>query len=114
MILMERHAPKDYSFECADALPEGAERDFENGITLADGYECLPSKILLSEDRKSGVITLTEGKYHQIKRMIAAVGSKITYLERIRFAKIPLDENLARGEWRYLTAKEISELEALG
>lgn len=110
----KRHAPKDYSFECADALPDSVERDFENGITLADGYECLPSKILLSEDRKSGVITLTEGKYHQIKRMIAAAGSKITYLERIRFASIPLDESLARGEWRYLTAEEISELEALG
>ena len=110
----KRHVAKDYRFESADALPESVERDFKNGVTLADGYECRPSEIVLNPDRKSGVITLTEGKYHQIKRMIAAVGSKITYLERIRFADIPLDENLARGEWRYLSDKEIAEVEALG
>ena len=109
----KRHVEKDYRFESEDALSESVERDFENGVTLADGYECKPSKIVLNADRKSGVITLTEGKYHQIKRMIAAVGSRITYLERIRFASIPLDEALARGEWRYLTDAEISELEAL-
>ena len=110
----KRHVEKDYRFECATALPESVERDFENGVTLADGYECKPSKIVLMADRKSGVITLTEGKYHQIKRMIATSGSKITYLERIRFAEIPLDETLSRGEWRYLTDAEIAGLEALG
>ncbi len=110
----KRHVEKDYRFECADALSESVERDFKKGITLADGYECKPSKIVLDEDRRSGIITLTEGKYHQIKRMIAASGSKVTYLERIRFAEIPLDEKLARGEWRYLTDAEISELESLG
>lgn len=110
----KRHVEKDYRFECADTLSENVEREFSEGITLADGYECKPSKIALNADRKSGVITLTEGKYHQIKRMIAASGSKITYLERIRFAEIPLDEALARGEWRYLTKEEIESLEALG
>ena len=110
----KHHVTKDYRFCAADALPDGVERDFCEGVTLADGYECKPSKIVLNSDRKSGVITLTEGKYHQIKRMIAAVGSKITYLERIRFAEIPLDESLERGEWRYLSTEEISELEALG
>ena len=109
----KRHVEKDYRFESFDELSESVERDFENGVTLADGYECKPSKIVLNADRKSGIITLTEGKYHQIKRMIAAVGSKITYLERVRFASIPLDERLARGEWRYLSTEEISELEAL-
>ena len=110
----KHHVEKDYCFESADALSESVERDFINGVTLGDGYECKPSKIVLNEDRRSGVITLTEGKYHQIKRMIAAVGSKITFLERIRFAEIPLDESLSRGEWRYLTAEEIASLEALG
>jgi 16S rRNA pseudouridine516 synthase len=110
----KRHVEKDYRFECCDVLSESTERDFENGITLADGYECKPSKIALNADRKSGVITLTEGKYHQIKRMIAASGSRITYLERIRFAEIPLDESLSRGEWRYLTDSEIAFLESLG
>ncbi len=110
----KRHVEKDYRFESADPLPDSVERDFENGVTLSDGYECKSSKIVLNEDRRSGVITLTEGKYHQIKRMIAAVGSKIIYLERIRFASIPLDESLERGEWRYLSDEEIKGLEALG
>ena len=110
----KRHVEKDYRFESLDALSDTVERDFEKGVSLADGYECKPSKIVLDEDRRRGVITLTEGKYHQIKRMIAASGSKVTYLERIRFAEIPLDQKLARGEWRYLTDEEISALEALG
>ena len=59
----------------------------------------------------SGYITLTEGKYHQIKRMVAATGNNaVVYLERIRFADIPLDPSLARGEWRMLTDGEIAGL----
>ena len=106
----KRHVSKLYRFESADALPEGAEERFRDGVILADGYECKSAVIRLSESRASGEITLTEGKYHQIKRMVAALGSRVTYLERIAFADIPLDESLARGEWRYLTEGEISSL----
>ena len=59
-----------------------------------------------------GVITLTEGKYHQIKRMLEALDNKITYLERISFGELALDGSLARGEWRYLTEEEIAQLES--
>ena len=107
----KRHVEKLYRFECLDELSEECEKSFAEGITLADGYECKPAVIKLDAGRKSGVITLTEGKYHQIKRMIAAVGSKISYLERIRFKDIELDASLARGEWRYLTDEEIASLE---
>ncbi len=106
----KRHVSKKYYFESADALPKGIEENFRNGITLSDGYECKSAQILLDEGRKSGIITLTEGKYHQIKRMIAASGSKVTYLERITFGDIPLDKNLKRGEWRFLTEEEINSL----
>ena len=61
-----------------------------------------------------GIITLTEGKYHQIKRMLEALNNKITYLERIRFGNLTLDGTLSRGEWRYLTESEIAELESHG
>jgi 16S rRNA pseudouridine516 synthase len=53
-----------------------------------------------------GEITLTEGKYHQIKRMLEAVDNKIIYLERISFAGVELDRSLERGQWRYLTNEE--------
>ena len=59
-----------------------------------------------------GVITLTEGKYHQIKRMVAASDNRVMSLERISFGGITLDRSLERGQWRYLTAKEIALLES--
>ena len=58
-----------------------------------------------------GRIILTEGKYHQIKRMIASLSNKVTYLERIRFSDITLDGELKRGEWRLLTKEEKEILE---
>ena len=107
----KHHVEKEYKFASADPLPSGAEDAFRNGITLADGYECKSAKLSLDSDRQGGIITLTEGKYHQIKRMIASFENKVTYLERISFAGIPLDRTLERGEWRYLTESEIKTLE---
>lgn len=107
----KHHVRKVYYFTSADPLPDGVETAFRDGVTLADGYECKSAEITLDTDRASGYITLTEGKYHQIKRMVASQGSKVSYLERVSFAGIPLDSGLARGEWRYLTDEEISLLE---
>ena len=107
----KRHVEKKYFFKCAEPLAQGAEDQFLNGVTLADGYECKSAVIEPSEDRLSGVITLTEGKYHQIKRMIAASGNRVTYLERITFGTLALDTNLERGQWRFLTDNEIKGLE---
>ena len=59
---------------------------------------------------QSGVISITEGKFHQIKRMLASVGSGIEFLERIKFGPLDLDESLSRGEWRPLTEDEVSVL----
>ena len=108
------HVTKEYYFTAAEPLKMGAEEQFEKGVTLADGYECKSAGLVLSEDRREGKITLTEGKYHQIKRMIAAQDNRVTSLERISFGNIVLDRSLARGEWRYLTEDEISILENQG
>ena len=59
---------------------------------------------------REGEITITEGKFHQVKRMLEAVGSSIEFLERVKFGPLVLDETLARGEWRELTDEEISAL----
>lgn len=107
----KKHVSKVYYFTASEPLSAGAEDNFKNGVTLADGYECKSAILDLSSDRLSGEITLTEGKYHQIKRMIAAQGNRVTSLERISFGDIPLDRKLARGEWRYLTDEEIKILE---
>ncbi len=101
----KKHVEKTYLFECADPVGENALKRMSDGIELADGYTTLSCDIRLTSER-TGSITLKEGKYHQIKRMFAATGNKITYLKRISFGQIKLDPSLAEGQWRYLTEEE--------
>ena len=102
----KRHVAKEYRFTCDEPMAKGAEELFKSGVTLSDGYECKSAELSLEPDRLGGIITLTEGKYHQIKRMVASTDNRVTSLERISFAGIPLDTSLARGEWRLLTDSE--------
>ena len=106
----KHHVEKEYIFTAAEPLKIGAEEAFREGVVLADGYECKSAGLVLSTDRKSGRVTLTEGKYHQIKRMIAAQGNRVSSLERVRFAEITLDTALSRGQWRFLSDEEIKIL----
>lgn len=111
LLAPKSHVRKVYYFKSKLAVShEDAER-FEKGLVLEDGYETKPAQIRLCGDGSEGYITLVEGKYHQIKRMLEALDNKITYLERIEFGPLTLDGALARGEWRYLTENEIAELE---
>ena len=104
------HVSKTYRFKAVEPISkEDAER-FEKGVTLADGYVTMPAKIELLGNGNEGIITLKEGKYHQIKRMLGALNNKIVYLERLTFGPLVLDENLSRGEWRFLTEEEIEQL----
>ncbi len=104
------HVKKVYFFTAAEPVAPGAEEKFKDGVVLRDGYECKEAEMLLAPDRLSGYITLTEGKYHQIKRMIASLGNRVVTLERVKFGEIPLDPALLRGEWRFLTEGEIASL----
>lgn len=106
----KHHVRKKYFFRCKFPLDESERSSLEVGAVLEDGYITKPSTVELLSDRQSGYITLTEGKYHQIKRMLESVGNKITYLERVTFGELVLDTSLERGEWRYLTDNEISSL----
>lgn len=100
----KHHVEKVYKFECASPLSQNDIAALECGVDIGE-YTTKPCKISMDGDCV-GKITLTEGKYHQIKRMLEAVDNKITYLERISFGGIALDPSLSRGEWRYLTAEE--------
>ena len=107
----KHHVEKKYRFESKFALSEEDADYLERGAVLDDGYVTKPSKIELDSGRRSGYITLTEGKYHQIKRMLESVNNKITYLERISFGELALGDELGRGEWRFLSNEEIKKLE---
>lgn len=100
------HAEKEYCFKLS--VPYNRSKKIENGIMM-DGKLTKPAKIEMDTD-VSGRITLTEGKYHQIKRMFEYADSEVTYLKRISFAGIPLDPSLKEGEWRYLTEEEINKM----
>ena len=102
----KRHVAKRYAFRVKFPLNVADCERFRGGLVLEDGYETKPADIELGEDLKSGVITLVEGKYHQIKRMMEALHNQITYLERISFGPLTLPVELERGAWRELTAAE--------
>lgn len=82
---------------------------FETGITLEDGYLCMPSKIELLGDQKA-LLTIKEGKYHQVKRMFLSLGMTVTYLKRVSFGPLLLDENLPKGAFRPLSEAELEAL----
>lgn len=114
LLAPKNHVTKRYRFVARDTLSQSDVELLEAGVALDDGYVTKPAKIELCEDKVSGVISLREGKYHQIKRMLEAVSNKIIYLERISFGSLELDGALERGEWRYLTEKEESDLQRDG
>ena len=105
-----RHVTKKYAFRAKFPISAEDCEQFREGLVLEDGYETKPADIELFEDGRSGIITLTEGKYHQIKRMLETLHNQITALERISFGPLTLDAALARGEWRELTPDEEAAL----
>lgn len=103
----KNHISKDYYFEIADPISDDKIKNIEKGVKLRDGYTTKPCKVVMQSD-KSGIITLTEGKYHEIKRLFGSQGNLITYLKRISFGDITLDPNLQEGKYRLLTNDEAS------
>ena len=89
---------KEYFFKLADKIEHKDVQYIQEGITLKDGDELKPCKINMINEREGNII-ITEGKYHQIKRMFGAVGNKIIFLKRIREGKLTLPENLKEGEF---------------
>ena len=103
----KHHVEKVYHYVLA--APFSDENRFENGIELDGGYHTKPASVRCLTSHE-GEITLTEGKYHQIKRMFEAVGNRVVGLSRLSFAGIPLDPALKPGEFRPLTQEEIALL----
>lgn len=109
LLAPRNHIDKKYRFSVKFNLSCDDVMRLERGVDIG-GYVTAPCTVELI-DGKNGYITLTEGKYHQIKLMANAVNNQIVYLERVSFGPIRLDGGLARGEWRFLTADEQFALE---
>ena len=110
LLAPKSHVDKVYYAELDAPLHPEDCAAFEEGITLADGYHCMSAGLELLEDGKKVLITLREGKFHQVKRMTASRGAQVLYLKRISMGSLRLDENLAPGEYRLLTNDEIKRL----
>jgi pseudouridine synthase len=105
----KHHAEKEYRVTLANPLSEEDIRALEGGMRLENGEETRPCRVIAEEDRVCRIL-ITEGKYHQVKRMFAAVSNRVTALRRIRIGGLPLDPSLADGEWRELTEEEVTLL----
>lgn len=103
------HVEKEYYLKYEGILPKNYEELLKNGIVLDDDYKCLPAKFRIIS-KNEGIMIIEEGKYHQVKRMMEVMGCKVTYLKRMKFGLVELDENLKEGEYRALTVKEIELL----
>jgi 16S rRNA pseudouridine516 synthase len=113
-----RHVDKTYAFSVKFPLSEEDVTALEAGVDIG-GYVTAPCRVALdppAEDGKqrSGLITLHEGKYHQIKLMMEARHNQITKLQRITFGPLSLDPALEAGAWRMLSEEEIAALETAG
>ena len=102
------HVPKRYRARLDRPLSAAAAQAFCDGPTLEDGTKCLPAEVTVIEEGDTPLVEVIiyEGKFHQIKRMFAAVGCLVIWLKRYAMGGLDLDENLREGQCRHLTAAE--------
>lgn len=108
-----KHVDKVYEAILDNEIKEEDIEKIENGIDIGDEKPCLPAKVKKIDDKKV-LITLHEGRYHQVKRMFAACGLKVEYLKRLSMGGVGLDEGLKPGEYRRLSEKETELLRKRG
>ena len=106
----KKHVFKKYFAILEKPVTDEDIRAFADGLTIDGGEKCLPARLEKTEKPGEVFITLREGKYHQIKRMAEAVGNRVTYLKRVSNGGLMLDETLAEGQCRELTAEEVGLL----
>ena len=115
MLLPKKHVEKIYRAKVAGLMNQSDVERFARGIELKD-FTCHPAQLKiveLDEEKEISLveITLAEGKFHQVKRMVAACGKEVTDLQRLSMGPLQLDPELALGEWRRLTEEEMKSLE---
>ncbi|MCI8357805.1 MAG: pseudouridine synthase [Lachnospiraceae bacterium] len=104
-----RHVEKVYECSLADSITKEQKRSLEEGVDIGEKRPTLPAGVTILDERKIA-LTITEGKFHQVKRMVRAVGNEVVYLKRIRMGALFLDDRLKPGEYRELTEEEVEML----
>ena len=122
LISPKKHVEKTYYTVVDKELPEIAFEAFEKGLYIGEEKPCLPAKLKKAQviepyEGYGYELTITEGRFHQVKRMFYAYESRVIYLKRISEGGVKLDEELAPGDFRRLTddeLKQLKESEGLG
>ena len=113
LISPKKDVEKKYYVEVSGELKNEHLKIIKEGVILEDGYRCRPARLEIlhsSEGNSKANIFITEGKFHQVKRMMKSLGATVTYLKRLSIGSLKLDENLKLGEYRYLTDDELNKL----
>ena len=118
MLSPKKHVNKVYQAQIAGIMDEEDKQAFEQGIVLKD-HTCQPALldiVSVDEVAKTSLvkITIAEGKFHQVKRMVAARGKEVTDLKRLSMGPLTLPEDLVLGAWRRLNSAELASLEIFG
>lgn len=109
----KKHVAKTYYVECNGILNEEKIQKLKQGVDIGDDKPTLPAEIRVIHTSESTYVielTITEGRFHQVKRMIQAVGGEVTYLKRLSMGGLSLDETLAKGAYRELSMDEVERL----
>ncbi|WP_394121901.1 pseudouridine synthase [Planococcus donghaensis] len=108
----KKHVDKTYYAKIEGIVTEEDTKAFEEGVMLDDGYVTKPASLNILESAAFSEIelTITEGKFHQVKRMFESVGKRVVYLKRLSMGPLSLDPELDLGEYRHLTEEEVNSL----
>ncbi len=108
MLSPSKHVDKCYLVRCAHEVSDEDIDHLKNGVDIGDDKPTLPAKCERSDDNI--LLTIQEGRYHQVKRMLAATGNAVVYLKRLSFGPLSLDDSLNLGEYRKLNKEELESL----
>lgn len=104
-----KHVEKEYECHLLEPFDEKQKNLLEQGVDIGEKLLTMPAVVHTLDD-KMITLTITEGKFHQVKRMLHAVGNEVVYLKRIRMGSLMLDAELPKGSYRRLTEEEVAKL----
>lgn len=105
----KKHVSKTYYVKAEKEVTEAQARCLREGVDIGDEKQTLPAHVEILKDREL-LLTITEGRFHQIKRMFHAVNNQVLYLKRVQMGTLVLDTSLKPGEYRELSEEEIEKL----
>lgn len=107
------HVDKTYEVQCELPITQQMIECLENGVSIGDDKPTLPAKVTMMDSNRI-LLTIHEGRYHQVKRMLIAVGNSVTFLKRIAMGPLILEDSLLIGNYRELSEEEVQKLKMIG